>query len=215
MDNNSNSGRSRIHPLVATAAGAVIVACGVGVAAMTGVLPRGSASPEPTVPVAAGVANTANTAAVAPPAPVPAPAPAPVAPPQQVAQAAPPPPVAQPAPRPVAPAVCQSCGVVESIGEYKTEGHGTGVGAVGGAVAGGLVGHAFGGGNGRTVTTVLGALGGGLAGNSIERHVRSTTSYRVRIRMENGTYRTFTYANVPPVSQGQRVRIVNGVLHAG
>ena len=30
----------RIHPLVAGAAAAVIVACGVGVAAMTGVLPR-------------------------------------------------------------------------------------------------------------------------------------------------------------------------------
>lgn len=41
-------------------------------------------------------------------------------------------------------------------------------GSVLGAVAGGVVGHQFGGGHGRTVATVIGALGGGYAGNQVQ-----------------------------------------------
>jgi len=205
--NNGGGSRSRIHPLVATAAGAVILACGVGVAAMTGILPHAGGAPEP-----ATVAAPVVTAA-APPPPAVVNRPAPPPPPQQIAQAAPPPPRYAPPPPPPAAQICRTCGHVTSIEEQREEGHGTGIGAAGGAVAGGLVGHAFGGGNGRVATTLLGALGGGLAGNSVERHVRSTTSYRVNVRMEDGTYREFHYANPPPVSDGERVRIVNGVLH--
>ena len=43
----------RIHPLVAGAAASVIVACGVGVAAMTGVLPRSQAEKAEVPPPAA------------------------------------------------------------------------------------------------------------------------------------------------------------------
>jgi len=207
--NNGGRGRSRIHPLVATAAGAVILACGVGVAAMTGILPHAGGAPEP----ATIAANPSATTMAAPPPPVLTSRPiAPPPPPQQIAQVAPPPRYAPPPPPAVA-AICRTCGHVTSIQEQREEGHGTGIGAAGGAVAGGLVGHAFGGGNGRVATTLLGALGGGLAGNTVERHVRSTTSYRVNVRMEDGTYREFHYANVPPVSDGERVRVVNGVLH--
>jgi uncharacterized protein YcfJ len=41
-------------------------------------------------------------------------------------------------------------------------------GSVLGAVAGGVIGHQFGGGRGRSVATVVGALGGGYAGNQIQ-----------------------------------------------
>lgn len=41
-------------------------------------------------------------------------------------------------------------------------------GSVLGAVAGGVIGHQFGGGRGRDVATVAGALGGGYAGNQIQ-----------------------------------------------
>ena len=41
-------------------------------------------------------------------------------------------------------------------------------GSVLGAVAGGVIGHQFGGGHGRSVATVVGALGGGYAGNQIQ-----------------------------------------------
>lgn len=208
---SNGNGRSRIHPLMAGAAGAVIVACGVGVAAMTGVLPRAGAQNSPP-PVTAPAPLAAAPVVAAPVAPAPRPAPAPM----QLAQAEAPRPDYRPAPPPSrAPSVCHTCGVVTSVSQYKTEGHGTGLGAAGGAIAGGLVGHAFGGGNGRTATTVLGALGGGLAGNSVERHVRSTTSFRVNVRMEDGTYHSFNYTNVPPVSQGERVHVVRGVLRAG
>ena len=85
--------RTGLHPLVATAAVAVIIASGVGVAAMTGLLPKGSAQPaQPTL--------GAQAPAVAP---VVTPAPAPV--PQPVAVAAPEPapaPAAKPVAKPVA-----------------------------------------------------------------------------------------------------------------
>ncbi|MGI4856332.1 MAG: glycine zipper 2TM domain-containing protein [Janthinobacterium lividum] len=204
---SNGNGRTRIHPLMAGAAGAVIMACGVGIAAMTGVLPHAGAQSAPvTAPVPAPLA-------AAPAAPVAAPAPAPM----QLAQNDAPRPDYRPAPPPPprGPGYCHTCGVVTSVSEYKSEGHGTGLGAAGGAIAGGLVGHSFGGGNGRTATTILGALGGGLAGNSVERHVRSTTSFRVNVRMEDGTYHSFNYSNPPPVAQGQHVHVVHGALRAG
>lgn len=48
------------------------------------------------------------------------------------------------------------------------ENMGTGqtVGTVGGAVAGGLIGSAFGGGTGKTVATIAGAAGGAYLGSS-------------------------------------------------
>ena len=230
----------RIHPLVATAAGAVIIASLVATAAVTGLFPKASSNgaqndqtqaaqvatqaTQPGVVDSAAPANlTAQQAAQQqaaqqqaaqqpPPAPAPAPAPAQQ---QQYAQQQ----QAQPAPnyaqqQPAQPAYCSTCGTVEAISAVRQEGHGTGIGAVGGAVAGGVVGNQFGSGGGRTAMTVLGALGGGLAGNSVEKHIRSTTSYSVRVRMESGKTRYFTYHEAPPFQQGQRVRVQNGTLVA-
>lgn len=229
----------RIHPLVATAAAAVIVASLAATAAITGVFPKASSTAEQsaqsqtgqttlmasqpvvdsTRPATSaqiaqnGAPNAAQSNAPAEPQPAPAAqqqAAAPAAPPpqygqqpQQYAQEAPP-----------QQAACASCGVVEGISETRHEGHGTGIGAVGGAVAGGVVGNQFGSGNGRTAMTLLGALGGGLAGNSVEKHLRSTTSYSIRVRMDNGKTRYFTWHEAPPFQQGQRVRIEHGVLTA-
>ncbi|MGI4815424.1 MAG: glycine zipper 2TM domain-containing protein [Janthinobacterium lividum] len=221
---NSPSTNRRIHPLVATAAGAIILACVVAIAAMAGLFSKAgssnaingqtqqapvdsAAASMPVVPNQAPPAQQAQTAPP-PPAYVP-PAPAAPAAPVIAQQTAPayvaPPPMAQ---------VCQSCGVVESVVVYRQEGHGTGIGAVGGAVAGGLVGNQFGGGGGRTAMTLLGAVGGGLAGNSVERHLRSETTYSVRVRLETGHYRTFSFRNPPPFARGQRVRIEHGGLAA-
>jgi outer membrane lipoprotein SlyB len=102
-----------------------------------------------------------------------------------------------------------------AISEVRQEGHGTGIGAVGGAVAGGVIGNQFGHGTGRTAMTLLGAVGGGFAGNSVEKHLRTTTAYSVRVRMENGKYRYFTFHEPPPFQQGERVRVENGTLVAG
>lgn len=51
-------------------------------------------------------------------------------------------------------------------------------GSVLGAVAGGVIGHQFGGGRGKDVATVVGALGGGYAGNQCRALCRITTRTR-------------------------------------
>ena len=225
----------RLHPLVATAAGAVIIASLAATAAVTGLFPKASSSGSQTDQTQAAQVSTqpgvVDSAAPANPAAQQAAAQAEAqqqAAQQQAPQRAPTPTQqqqyaqqqqAQPAPQyaqqqPSQPAYCSTCGTVEGISAVRQEGHGTGIGAVGGAVAGGVVGNQFGSGNGRTAMTVLGALGGGLAGNSVEKHIRSTTSYSVRVRMESGKTRYFTYHEAPPFQQGQRVRVENGTLVA-
>jgi len=248
MDNPKNTPSSsprRLHPLIATAAGAVIVASLAATAAITGLFPKASSdSAQSNQTQAALIASqpVVDTAQQANPAQYaqqqqaaqqaqqqaaqqaqpaqPAPAPAPTQPPAQPQYAQQPQPAPQPqqyappqqAPRP---AVCSSCGTVIAISEVRQEGHGTGIGAVGGAVAGGVIGNQFGSGGGRTAMTLLGAVGGGFAGNSVEKHLRTTTSYSVRVRMQNGHIRYFTYHQPPPFQQGQPVRIENGTLVAG
>lgn len=237
MDNQVTkpSPQRRIHPLVAGAAGAVIIASLAATAAVTGLFPKASStSAQSDQTQAAQVTTQPNVVDSA--APVNAPANAQVTPAQaalaqQAQQSAPPAPTPaqqqqyaqqqqaqaapqyaqQPAPQP---AYCSTCGTVVAISAVRQEGHGTGIGAVGGAVAGGVVGNQFGAGGGRTAMTLLGALGGGLAGNSVEKHLRSTTAYSVRVRMESGKTRYFTYHEAPPFQQGEHVRIENGSLVA-
>jgi len=108
-------------------------------------------------------------------------------------------------------AACASCGTVEAVKAEKQKGEGTGLGAVGGAVVGGVVGHQMGGGNGKKALTVLGAVGGGLAGHEIEKQVRSTTVYQVTLRMDDGSTRTVTQSAAPAVGarfevQGQNLK---------
>ena len=133
-----------------------------------------------------------------------APAPAPVAAPSP-SYAPPPPPVAQ------APA-CYDCGRVIAVNAVQTQKQATGIGAVGGAVVGGLLGNQVGGGSGRTLATVAGAIGGGLAGNEVEKRTGHATTYQVKVRMENGNVRTFPFNNQPQWSVGDRVRIVDGYI---
>ncbi len=110
--------------------------------------------------------------------------------------------------------LCTNCGVVEGVREVQREGKGTGLGAVAGGLLGGVVGHQMGGGNGKTALTVLGALGGGLAGNEIEKRQRSQTFYEVRVRMDDGTVRSFTQASAP--APGSHVTVdAQGVHVAG
>ncbi|MGF6532163.1 outer membrane lipoprotein SlyB [Paraburkholderia sp. GAS206C] len=246
MDNPGNTQPRRIHPLVATAAGAVIIASLAATAAITGLFPKASSNgaqtdqtqaaqvtsqPSQQVVDSAAPANP-NTYAQqqqsqAQPAQAQAQADAQTQQPQPAPVAAAPTPAQaqyaqqqqqsgqyaqQPPPQP---AYCASCGTVVAISAVRQEGHGTGVGAVGGAVVGGLVGNQFGGGVGRGAMTVLGAVGGGFAGNAVEKNIRSTTAYSVHVRLESGKNRYFTYHEAPPFQQGERVHIENGALVAG
>ncbi len=106
---------------------------------------------------------------------------------------------------------CRYCGVVESVALVETKGQGSGVGAVAGGVAGALIGNSMGQGNGRAAMTLLGAGGGAYAGNEIEKNTHTTSSYRIRVRMENGGLRTLYQRNPPAVATGDHVKIVDGV----
>jgi len=103
-------------------------------------------------------------------------------------------------------AECRNCGTVVSNHTYKREPErASGVGGVGGAVVGGLLGNQVGSGNGRTLATVAGAVG-------IERNMKAETYTDVRVRMAAGGYRTFTEKGAPRFHNGEHVRVLDGRL---
>jgi len=110
--------------------------------------------------------------------------------------------------------ICYDCGRIESVRSVQTQAKPSGVGVVGGAVVGGLLGNQIGGGSGKTLATVAGAVGGGFAGNEIEKRTRTEANYEVTVRMEDGRTRTFPYDNQPNWNTGDRVRVVDGYLRA-
>ena len=92
---------------------------------------------------------------------------------------------------------CRSCGTVESVQAVERRGGTNGIagtkvtpGMAIGGVVGGLLGNQVGHGNGRTAATVVGAAGGAYAGHAIEKNQSRYTAYVMRIRMNDGTYRT-------------------------
>jgi outer membrane lipoprotein SlyB len=110
-------------------------------------------------------------------------------------------------------AQCAHCGTVVSTHTYERAAEqGSGVGIATGAVVGGLLGNKVGSGNGRTLATVAGAVGGGYAGNQIEKNVRKTTVTDVRVRMSDGSMRTFTENGNSHWRNGEAVRVDHGKL---
>lgn len=209
-----------LHPLVLAAAVAVLLFCGVGTAALMGWLPSSQSDSQP-LEAGTSAEQMANLQANQPQTNLQPAGAQPLAalPPQQQQQQQQP--VRQPqqqpqyaaAPAP-APQVCGNCGVIEAIHEVNTRAEGSGVGAAGGAVVGGLLGNQVGGGHGRQLATVLGAVGGAVAGNQIEGSVRATRSYNIVVRLDNGKTRTVHQSAAPNWRQGDRVRVVNGGLRA-
>lgn len=222
---------NRIHPLVAAAAVSVMLVSLVGVAAITGILPNSHSTAAPATLAAplgttassavdtAGSTNAApagNSSSNSPPASAKEARAPSRTPPAHVA------PNHRSQPRAVysddsttaQASVCASCGRVESVNTVQEQAKPSGLGIAAGAVLGGVLGNQVGGGNGRTLATVAGAVGGGYAGNEVEKRSRATTSYQVRVRMDDGSTRTFPYAGQPGWSAGDRVRVVNGTLAA-
>jgi outer membrane lipoprotein SlyB len=103
------------------------------------------------------------------------------------------------------------CGRVVNVRELAQQGEGTGIGAVIGGAVGGILGHLIGKGRGNTVATVGGVAGGAVAGHEGEKYLRSTKSYQVTVRLDNGSTRTVTQAD--RVEVGNRVRLTgNGAV---
>lgn len=196
--------RSGNKPLwIAVGALAVAVA-GLGGTLLGTQLPRGAAEP-PASQAAGLVPFDGAPTATAKPAPQSAPA-SPVVP--RVAPAV----VRAPAAATAPVARCDSCGTVVSVTAVQRAGQGSGVGAVAGGVVGGVLGNQVGGGSGRAVATVLGAVGGGWAGNEVEKRVRQTTHYAVRVRMDDGSVCTVEQAEA--VAVGSPVLVQNGTVRA-
>ena len=228
---------SKLHPVLWVAAVAVTILSAVGIGAITGVLPfAGSTSkpPEPAAATAPAPQPAANAPlAAAPTGPAPAVVPEPVPEPKKhVAHAKPKAePVAQAdtgsraverapvrtAEAPVAPPpppICRDCGVIDSVREIKTQGEGTGLGAVAGGVLGGVLGHQIGGGRGKDVATVVGAVGGAVAGHQVEKSVRSGSKFEITVRFDDGSSQVFRQDQAPTWRTGDRVKVVNGVITA-
>lgn len=216
------SGGSKQHPLIIGAAVAVVLFCLVGTAAILGWIPSSMGGN-----AGNGALSDSDRAALAAQMPAPSASSAALqAPPQsgqqqqlapqQLAQND----VRDQAPRyteaaaPVAKNYCGNCGNIESIREITTRAQGSGVGAAGGAILGGLLGHQVGGGNGRSLATVAGAVGGAVVGNQVEGNMKATHSYEIHVRLDNGTQRTFHTQNPPAWRDGDRVKVVNGALRS-
>lgn len=111
-------------------------------------------------------------------------------------------------------ATCAECGVIESVREVAAKGQGSGLGAVGGGVVGGLLGNQVGAGRGKGVMTVVGVVGGALAGNEVEKRVKTTKSYEVTVRLNDGSSRVISEANLPTWRTGDKVKVVNGAIRS-
>jgi outer membrane lipoprotein SlyB len=100
-------------------------------------------------------------------------------------------------------------GVVESMELYRDGYSGpAGLGTILGGIAGGIIGHQFGGGHGNTAETIAGAIGGGVVGNQIER-ANARDRFRVIVRLDSGGTVALNEVGEGEMHVGDRVRIVN------
>ena len=105
-------------------------------------------------------------------------------------------------------------GQVTSIEVIPVASRPSGAGAILGAVIGGVVGNQFGSGTGRAAMTGVGIVGGAVAGNAIEnRNKRDDEVYRVWVRMDNGSMRSLDFHRVDDLRVGDRVRYDGGQLY--
>ncbi len=187
--------------------------------------PAVETKPEPPAAKAEHVAPA--PAKTAPPKPKPHPKPA-----QAAVIGDPPPADAVPAPRdapppgehagrrvadapPAPPPVCRDCGVIEHIEAIQQKGEGSGIGAIGGAILGGVLGHQVGEGSGKQIARIGGAVLGGLAGNEAERRYRTISHYQITVKLEDGTRRVIEQQSAPVWRVGDPVRVRNGQIVAG
>lgn len=200
----------RSQPLVIIAATAIILTCLLAVGVMTGIVPSPlSHTSAPAQDLSKATAPESRLASNAPAASSrekrSAGSTSGTAPSQSVAGGGP----AQTA------AVCTDCGTVTGVRVIKEQGEAGLIGPIAGGAVGGAIGSQIGHGTGKTIATIAGAAVGAAGGTEIERRYKSTTSYVVDVRMNDGTMRNFTYANPPGVEAGSKVRLVDGkLLHA-
>ena len=102
--------------------------------------------------------------------------------------------------------------VVESfrVVDIREPGLGSGIGLLGGAAAGGLVGNQIGKGGGNALATLGGVLVGGAAGVLAEKSITDAQAFEYVLRKENGELISVTQQDPQPLPVGQRVLVMYG-----
>lgn len=85
-----------------------------------------------------------------------------------------------------------------------------GIGTVVGAVAGGILGHQFGGGRGKTLLTIGGAAAGAAAGTAAESKLNKQNAQKVTVAMQSGGAVTIIQPIDTRLRNGMNVRITGG-----
>jgi uncharacterized protein YcfJ len=104
-------------------------------------------------------------------------------------------------------ALCDGCAVVTEVHTESRKGEASGVGAVGGAVAGGVVGKKIG---DSGVATVGGAVVGGLLGHEIEKRVKKHTVWVVSVTGRDGKVQRHELGQDPHLKAGDTVHPAEG-----
>lgn len=109
-------------------------------------------------------------------------------------------------------ALCKGCLRVLAVHSEERTSKTSGVGVVGGAVIGGLIGNQIGGGNGKKLATVGGAVAGGYAGNEIEKRRNTHKVWLVKLEGEDGKTQTREQSSNPNLQAGDVVELRQGQL---
>ncbi|MFI4970534.1 MAG: glycine zipper 2TM domain-containing protein, partial [Lysobacterales bacterium] len=103
---------------------------------------------------------------------------------------------------------CGNCGTVVGVEQVRHGSSHLGAGTAIGAVAGGLLGHTIGKGDGRTAATVGGAVAGGAIGHAVEKNNRDgRRAWRFSVNMDNGHRISVTQGDNADIREGDRVRV--------
>jgi outer membrane lipoprotein SlyB len=105
--------------------------------------------------------------------------------------------------------ICDACAVVTAVKRETRKGDASGVGAVGGAVAGGVIGNKT---TDSTVGTVGGAAVGGVLGHQIERQLKKRKVYATSVTLKDGTVKKFDTDTDPLWKAGTVVEVADGKL---
>lgn len=117
-------------------------------------------------------------------------------------------------PQAVVAALCEGCGVVQSVTKVKVKGKPNYLGAIAGGVAGAALGNQVGKGDGNTAATVIGAVGGAVAGREVEKRVRSNTAYDVVVKLNDASSKTVRFESDPGFKVGSKVKVSGDTLVA-
>ncbi len=86
------------------------------------------------------------------------------------------------------------------------------LGTIVGGAAGGVIGHQFGGGSGKTALTIAGAVGGAVAGSQIQKATEKDR-YEITVRLDSGADMIVNQVAEGELRVGDRVRIVNNRVY--